>query len=308
VPPRTRTMMKSKIHRATVTDANLNYVGSITVDTDLLEAADILPYEQVFVLNINTGARFETYAIEGPAGKGDICLNGAAARLAQPGRPGDRAHLRPVRGGRGPRLRADRRACGRVEPPGRGRGAGRRAGALGAGMSTAPTAADLRARKGGARLVMLTAYDYPTALALDACGLDILLVGDSPRGGRARVRQHAGGLAGDDGSPRPARCATGTTATHVCGDLTAGTYRTPEEAVASARVLVEAGADSVKLEGGLVAQVAAIIADGIPVMGHVGLLPQTAAVYRREGTHAPRRPTGSPPRPARWTRPGASRS
>jgi pantoate--beta-alanine ligase len=85
VPLRTRTMMKSKIHRATVTDANLNYVGSITVDTDLLEAADILPYEQVVVLNINTGARFETYAIEGPRGRGDICLNGAAARLAQPG-------------------------------------------------------------------------------------------------------------------------------------------------------------------------------------------------------------------------------
>ena len=85
VPLRTRTMMKSKIHRATVTDADLNYVGSITVDRDLLEAADILPYEQVVVLNINTGARFETYAIEGPAGRGDICLNGAAARLAQPG-------------------------------------------------------------------------------------------------------------------------------------------------------------------------------------------------------------------------------
>jgi pantoate--beta-alanine ligase len=85
MPPLSRTMMKSKIHRATVTDANLNYVGSITVDTDLLQAADILPYEQVFVLNINTGARFETYAIEGPAGGGDICLNGAAARLAQPG-------------------------------------------------------------------------------------------------------------------------------------------------------------------------------------------------------------------------------
>ncbi|MGE0025803.1 MAG: pantoate--beta-alanine ligase [Thermoleophilia bacterium] len=85
VPLRTRTMMKSKIHRATVTDANLDYVGSITIDTDLLEAADILPYEQVSVLNINTGARFETYAIEGPAGRGDICLNGAAARLAQPG-------------------------------------------------------------------------------------------------------------------------------------------------------------------------------------------------------------------------------
>ena len=83
--PRSRTMLKSKIHRATVTDADLNYVGSITVDTDLLDAADIRPYEHVCVLNINTGARFETYAIEGPRGGGDICLNGAAARLAQPG-------------------------------------------------------------------------------------------------------------------------------------------------------------------------------------------------------------------------------
>lgn len=82
---RARTMLKSKIHRATVTDANLNYVGSITVDTDLLEAADIRPYEHVCVLNITTGARLETYAIEGPAGGGDICLNGAAARLAEPG-------------------------------------------------------------------------------------------------------------------------------------------------------------------------------------------------------------------------------
>lgn len=85
MPPRTRTMMKSKIHRATVTDANLNYVGSITVDADLLEAADIRPYEQVAVVNINNGERFETYTIEGPAGGGDMCLNGAAARLAQPG-------------------------------------------------------------------------------------------------------------------------------------------------------------------------------------------------------------------------------
>jgi len=85
VPPRTRTMMKSKIHRATVTDANLNYVGSITIDTDLLDAADIRPYEQVAVVNINNGERFETYAIEGAPGSGDMCLNGAAARLAQPG-------------------------------------------------------------------------------------------------------------------------------------------------------------------------------------------------------------------------------
>jgi aspartate 1-decarboxylase len=85
VPPATRTMLKSKIHRATVTDANLNYVGSITVDTDLLDAADIRPYEHVHIVNINNGARFETYAIEGARGSGVICLNGAAARLAQPG-------------------------------------------------------------------------------------------------------------------------------------------------------------------------------------------------------------------------------
>ena len=80
-----RTMMKSKIHRATVTDADLNYVGSITIDRGLMDAADLLEYEQVHVVNINNGARFETYVIEGEAGSGTICLNGAAARLAQPG-------------------------------------------------------------------------------------------------------------------------------------------------------------------------------------------------------------------------------
>src|SRR5665811_1219444 len=77
-------MLKSKIHRATVTEANLNYVGTVTVDTDLLDAADIRPYEHVHIVNINNGARFETYAIEGARGSGVICLNGAAARLAQP--------------------------------------------------------------------------------------------------------------------------------------------------------------------------------------------------------------------------------
>lgn len=80
-----RMMAKSKIHRATVTEANLNYVGSITIDKKLLEAADILPYEQVQVLNVNNGARFETYVIEGEEGSGVICLNGAAARQAVPG-------------------------------------------------------------------------------------------------------------------------------------------------------------------------------------------------------------------------------
>lgn len=78
-------MCKSKIHRATVTNANLHYVGSITIDNELLAAADILPYEMVQVVNINNGERFETYAIEGEAGSGTVCLNGAAARLAVPG-------------------------------------------------------------------------------------------------------------------------------------------------------------------------------------------------------------------------------
>src|SRR5215212_7616088 len=80
-----RTMLKSKIHRATVTDADLHYVGSITVDPDLLEAADILEHEQVAVVDIDNGARFETYTLTGRRGSGDMCLNGAAARLVQPG-------------------------------------------------------------------------------------------------------------------------------------------------------------------------------------------------------------------------------
>lgn len=80
-----RQVLKSKIHRATVTGADLNYVGSITIDKTLLEAADIVPNEKVQVVNNNNGARFETYVIAGEAGSGTICINGAAARLVQPG-------------------------------------------------------------------------------------------------------------------------------------------------------------------------------------------------------------------------------
>jgi len=80
-----RTMFKSKIHRATVTEANLNYMGSITIDSNLLEAANLLPNEKVQIVNNNNGARLETYVIPGPRGSGVICLNGAAARLVQPG-------------------------------------------------------------------------------------------------------------------------------------------------------------------------------------------------------------------------------
>jgi aspartate 1-decarboxylase len=80
-----REMLKSKIHRATVTQAELYYEGSITVDKNLLEAADILPYEKVQVLNFNNGSRLDTYAIEGTPGSGIICLNGPAARFSSVG-------------------------------------------------------------------------------------------------------------------------------------------------------------------------------------------------------------------------------
>lgn len=79
------TLFKSKIHRAIVTEANLNYMGSITIDEALMEAADILPNEKVQIVNNNNGARFETYVIKGRRGSGVICLNGAAARLVSPG-------------------------------------------------------------------------------------------------------------------------------------------------------------------------------------------------------------------------------
>ena len=78
-------MFKSKVHRATITQADLHYKGSLTLDPDLMEAADMLEFEEIAVLNINNGQRFHTYLIKGERGKGECCLNGAAARLGQPG-------------------------------------------------------------------------------------------------------------------------------------------------------------------------------------------------------------------------------
>lgn len=79
------TILKSKIHRVSVTQANLNYIGSITIDEDLMDAANIIANEKVSIVNNNNGERFETYVITGERGSGTICLNGAAARLVQPG-------------------------------------------------------------------------------------------------------------------------------------------------------------------------------------------------------------------------------
>jgi len=80
-----RQMLKSKVHRARVTQADLNYEGSLTLDVDLMQAANLLPYEKIHVLNVNNGERFETYVIEGARGSGTVCLNGAAARKGAPG-------------------------------------------------------------------------------------------------------------------------------------------------------------------------------------------------------------------------------
>ena len=80
-----RQMLKSKIHRATVTACDLHYVGSLTLDADLMRSADLLPGEHVHVLDVDNGSRFETYVIEGRAGSGEVCVNGAAARLVQQG-------------------------------------------------------------------------------------------------------------------------------------------------------------------------------------------------------------------------------
>ncbi len=80
-----RTLMKSKIHRATVTEANIEYEGSVSIDTDLMEAADLLPYERVDIWDCTNGARLSTYAIPGEPGSGEICINGAAAHLVKPG-------------------------------------------------------------------------------------------------------------------------------------------------------------------------------------------------------------------------------
>ena len=80
-----RTICKSKLHRATVTDANLEYTGSVTLDADLMRAADLAPYEQVHVLDVDNGARLVTYCLEGRAGSGTVCINGAAARLVAAG-------------------------------------------------------------------------------------------------------------------------------------------------------------------------------------------------------------------------------
>ena len=145
------------------------------------------------------------------------------------------------------------------------------------------TTDDIRAMKGGDLIAMLTVYDYPTALALDTCDLDILFVGDS-------LAQTELGLAStaDIGLEQMLHhlgaVARGVKATHLLADLPFGSYETADQALEGARQLIEAGANSVKLEGPRYEVVEHLVSNGVDVMGHVGLLPQTARRYRLQGT------------------------
>jgi 3-methyl-2-oxobutanoate hydroxymethyltransferase len=145
------------------------------------------------------------------------------------------------------------------------------------------TAEDIRATKGQSKIAMLTVYDYPTACALDRCGLDILFVGDTlgevelgfERTSKVTMEMmlhHLGAV------------RRGVKETHLLADLPYGSYAAPEQALENARQLLEAGANSVKLEGPRYDVVEYLVAHGVDVMGHVGLLPQTAQRYVRQGT------------------------
>ncbi len=189
-----RTMLKSKIHRATVTGSDLHYVGSITVDPDLLEAADILAHEQVPVVDVDNGARLETYTIAGERGSGTVQVNGAAARLVHTGDTVIVISYADYDAGRARRLRAPRRPRGRAQPDHRRRRGSRRPAHGGAiAMSAVPnvtvsrdtgrlpvTLPSLAEKKRlGEPIVMVTAYDYPSAQVAEAAGVDMVLVGDS---------------------------------------------------------------------------------------------------------------------------------
>ena len=315
-----RVMLKSKIHRATITGCDLHYVGSITIDPDLLSAADILDHEQVHVLDIDNGARFETYTIAGEPGSGVMQINGAAARLVHRGDTiivvsyahYDQAELqamslawctsRPTPTASSPST-TRWRPCSPRSPspsgwdrPSRRRGVNRRqrgpqcqAAPPSTPPSTCPSdpgrlpmTLPLLAEKKrlGDPIVMVTAYDYPSARAAQAAGVDLVLVGDSAAttvlGYNATTPVRL-----EDMLVLAAAARRGLTTPLLVGDLPFGSYEiSDEQAVAAAiRMVQQAGCDAVKLEGGGEAPASrarAIVNAGIPVMGHVGLTPQTS--------------------------------
>ena len=145
------------------------------------------------------------------------------------------------------------------------------------------SAHDICAMKGKEPVAMLTVYDYPTARALDVCGLDILLVGDSVAQNELGL-ERTSDLSMEMILHHVRAVARGVQETHLLADLPFGSYERPEDALVSARALLDAGANSVKLEGPRFEVVEHLTTAGVPVMGHVGLLPQTARRTVRQGT------------------------
>ena len=308
-----RQMLKSKIHRARITGSDLHYVGSITIDADLLEAADILEHELVHVLDVDNGARFETYTIAGRARlRYVVQVNGAAARLVHSGdtvivvsyASYDERELAELRAASGPREREqrDRGRERRGRRAARPRSPRRRCHELRSATSPAPpakratvTLSTLAEKKAlGEPIAMITAYDYPSAQVAEEAGVDVVLVGDS---GAMTVLGYPSTVPVtiDEMLMLCSAVRRGLSTPLLVGDLPFGSYEVSnEQAIRTAqRFVKEAGCDAVKLErgGSSVERARAIVDAGIPVMGHVGLTPQTATAlggYRSQGRTAER--------------------
>ena len=259
---RVRTILKSKIHRATVTQADLHYEGSITIDPVLLEAADIVAFEQVHVLDVDNGSRLTTYAIEGARGSGRSAstapLHGSSAR-----RHRHHPHVHDGDGRRGPQRGAGARLRRREEPhrthrqshrTGARRLTGRGTNVCPGGIMTRISTTDIRQMKQrGEKIVMMTAYDYPTARLVEQARRRHHARRRHAGHGRARLRLHA---AGDDGGHDPshagrrarhgARAGRRRHAVHELSDRLAG--RDAQRRRASCR---RRAAGAVKLEGGV---------------------------------------------------------
>ena len=292
-----RTMLKSKIHRARVTDANLHYEGSITLDPVLMDAADLRPFEQVHLLDIDNGARLETYVIEGERGSGEVVVNGAAAHLIHTGDTIIVASYDSVTDDEAaewkPRLvyvdeanRIVREATSRKAGDAPAAPAAPAPPAAPAAKAETPSAkkrdvtiSTLKAMKRkGEPIVMLTAYDYPTARLVDQGGADVILVGDT-LGMVVLGYDTTLPVTMDDMLHHVKAVTRGAKRPLVVADMPFMSFQIgPEEAMRNAgRFLQEGGAQAVKLEGGVTVAdtVRRLVDAGIPVMGHIGLTPQS---------------------------------
>ncbi len=298
-----RQMLKSKIHRATVTDCDVDYIGSITIDTDLMAEADLITNEQVHVWDIDNGSRFVTYVIDGEPGSRTMQVNGAAAHLTEPGHKvivasfgaydeSDLERYSPVV----VHVDEDNRSVAVDSHP-----EVLLSSSSGGRSHTAPPSADrtpvnlprlAEMKANGEPIVMVTAYDYPSATVAEAAGVDIVLVGDSAA---MVVLGHPGTeqVSMEEMIVLGKAVRRGLKTPLMVGDMPMGSYESSNElAVQNAQRLVkETGCQVVKLEAGGIAveRARSIVRSGIPVMGHVGLTPQTATAlggYKAQGKTA----------------------